>query len=334
MVYFFTIFIQHHQKTFMQTKFHFLVFFYAIFFSGTLQSLAKYEIEHLDISNQNYVDQVVKLIATSPIQATMRPNISDVLKWIENSKTYCIIIAVNKQKVIEGVLIYFTSKNADLWIRTLTLSKNHHNKKIAASLLEYLESIPNISSISINVTQNSFNFLKLLQKLDYAKTQEFLNMHLDVRNTTLSNTTRPYIIRHVDQNNVQEVTEFAQLFNKNEVGVEYTYETMLEFMTKYPTYKFLAAFDNHNFVCGGIIYQILSESWKRFATAVHPNFRRHGIATALMNHLQNLALQAGIFELKLAVAPTNCAAQKCFQKAGYSFTQPTFQMVKNLAVKN
>ena len=316
-------------KDFMQTKMSIFVFL-TVFISSNIFS-NNYKLQAIDICNQTQIDQVTQLFTTSTLQATLQPSLHNIKKWIKNNP---VIVAMNDQGVIVAALMYFIANNVDLWIRGLVISKQDQNNELIEQMLQSLESISNIASININLVQNDFNFYAIFQILHYQQLHEFWHMHFHAHNKTIKNSQSRYNIRHIDAHNTQEVTKFAQLFKKDEVGIEYTHQTMHDFMTNYPNYKFLAAFNHQNIMCGGIIYQTLPDCWKRYVTSVHPNFRHQGIATALMQTLHELGQKEGIFDFTLAVDKTNYPAQQCFKKAGYVFTYSSYQMSKKMLSAN
>lgn len=51
--------------------------------------------------------------------------------------------------------------------------------------------------------------------------------------------------------------------------------------------------------------------------AVLPSFRRQGVARALLQHIETLALQKGCCKITLEVLSNNDAAQQAYRKAGF-----------------
>jgi len=94
---------------------------------------------------------------------------------------------------------------------------------------------------------------------------------------------------------------------------------------------FLAALDQANvaaYVCAlgrqVIAYFVLSFEGREahiMNLAVHPDYRRHGIATDCLHFIDRVAQRWDSAQITLEVEESNLAAQLCYKKAGYRGTR-------------
>jgi ribosomal-protein-alanine N-acetyltransferase len=90
-------------------------------------------------------------------------------------------------------------------------------------------------------------------------------------------------------------------------------------LTDYNTIALMAK--THNDIVGFIIAQVEVEENTEFGHIitinVEPKHRRQGIATNLLNEIENLLKQKGIVQCRLEVREDNKHAIKLYQKLGY-----------------
>jgi ribosomal protein S18 acetylase RimI-like enzyme len=58
---------------------------------------------------------------------------------------------------------------------------------------------------------------------------------------------------------------------------------------------------------------------------VHPDFRRRGVAAALMNHVERVARERGCCKTTLEVRPDNEVAQSLYRKLGFGPGNPPYE---------
>lgn len=286
-----------------------------------------YTIKELDRTNLEQIEQIRQLFKNSSIQSKLQPNPQDIEKWITQNKRH-FLIAVNKKGIVGGVAIYYISAHQQLWLETMVIASAHLHKSIATNLLKQLEEIPGKTKIGTTVTKKNIAFHQLFKKLGYEQTGQFLNMSKSTKKESLFKTNMSnFKIQPLDYNNLAEIEQFAKLFDVNEVNVAWSTEEMQDFTT-YSNYKFLAAFDHNNQLCGGLIYHIRQTDWEIYTLAVQKNSRHSGVATKIIQYLEQLALDNGIQKLTLSVLPTNYAAISCYQKSGFIKEETIYKMVK------
>jgi len=83
------------------------------------------------------------------------------------------------------------------------------------------------------------------------------------------------------------------------------------------TFGTIAARDRGDTVIGYIIFSEVVDELHVLNVAVHPEYRRRGIATALLTSLHKMALERGRAFAYLEVRESNKAAQALYLKFGY-----------------
>lgn len=83
------------------------------------------------------------------------------------------------------------------------------------------------------------------------------------------------------------------------------------------SYPFVIVYRPQNKVIGYIIYWLIQDQAQINTLAVHPDFRRWGIAESVMRHVLDLIRKKGAVFVTLEVRPSNLAARSLYQKLGF-----------------
>ncbi|HKL73012.1 MAG TPA: ribosomal protein S18-alanine N-acetyltransferase [Candidatus Onthovivens sp.] len=107
-----------------------------------------------------------------------------------------------------------------------------------------------------------------------------------------------------------------------------------------PVSKILGYFDDDQQLVGFIDFWITFDSSTIYYLAVHPSFRKGGIATKLFREVFKILKEENVFFLTLEVRVSNLAAIKLYEKVGfekvtikenyYEFKEDAIYMVKGV----
>lgn len=134
------------------------------------------------------------------------------------------------------------------------------------------------------------------------------------------------IIKKIESEDIQNIYEMNEEFN--EVGAT-TIEQMHKSLEDIPNEIVLIAYENDNaagFICGKIHRSICYKDPAGEITEmyVRENYRRQGIAKALIAELEKVFASNGISEITLLTGSDNIGAQKFYESCGYSGDKESF----------
>ena len=127
-------------------------------------------------------------------------------------------------------------------------------------------------------------------------------------------------IKAVEENDIPDLINLNNAFNDVDNG---TVESMKESLKKNTgELVFLAMYNNEavGFICGQVYSSICYTSRQGEMTELYVKeaFRRKGIATMLIKHLENELINHKVHEIKLITDFKNNNAQKLYEKCGYT----------------
>lgn len=121
---------------------------------------------------------------------------------------------------------------------------------------------------------------------------------------------RPQIVK-MQARHIEEIAEIEKLsFSK-----PWSFEALAEELSN-PLAVFLVAVIDGKTVGYAGMHHIIDEGYIT-NIAVHPDYRRRGIATALINELDNYARKKGLALLTLEVRCSNTVAIDIYRRAGF-----------------
>ncbi len=126
---------------------------------------------------------------------------------------------------------------------------------------------------------------------------------------------RPIVIRMLTYEDTNQIIELERLCFEYPLG-ERTIQTYMEMLDQIS----VGAFQNGRLI-GLVLGVVENDSLHIVMVAVHPLYRRQGIASTLMEKTENLALARDIKYFTLEVDVFNSSAIKLCQKLGYRITR-------------
>ena len=127
------------------------------------------------------------------------------------------------------------------------------------------------------------------------------------------------IINAVEINDIPDLIDLNNGFNDVDCG---TAESMREALNNKNELTYIARYNNEavGFICGQLYSSICYTSKQGEITELYVKeaFRRKGIATMLMKHLENELIKNNVHEIKLITNFKNQIAQGLYKKCGYT----------------
>ena len=127
------------------------------------------------------------------------------------------------------------------------------------------------------------------------------------------------IINAVEINDIPDLIDLNNGFNDVDCG---TAESMREALNNKNELIYIARYNNEavGFICGQLYSSICYTSKQGEITELYVKeaFRRKGIATMLMKHLENEFINKDVLEITVITGLKNNNAQRLYEKCGYS----------------
>ena len=119
-------------------------------------------------------------------------------------------------------------------------------------------------------------------------------------------------ISHHAQGDLKAVAEIESV----SINPPWSYKAISDF-AEYETNRILVA-KISDIVVGYITYSVVLDEVQIANVAVHPDFRRQGIAEELLSHLDSLSKSSDMCIITLEVRQSNLPAIKLYEKCGYA----------------
>lgn len=280
----------------------------------------------LDRCNTDLEGKALQLFENPKISSCLSVSIDDISKRLR-SKSYTVLIAQDDQGVVLGALPYYMSSNLqDVWIYTIAVHPDYQNKGLGIKLLKHLRQKVGDKPIHTSFLASNTKIHNLLKKLGYVQTDYFIKLekpviHVDMVTTMQNLALQKVIIQVLNRDNAQQVSQFCNLFQKEEVGFCGPADIQKKVLQE--DKMFLCAMIDDS-VVGGLIIIPNKKScepgiygWELSMLAVDRSHRRQGIASQLILHGEQLAVQANIDRLLITVRQDNIAAYNCYKKLGF-----------------
>lgn len=302
--------------------------FVFIIYSGyfLLQAESQYKVVVLDRNDIDLVNKTLLLFENPKICSCLSVSIDDLSKRLR-SKSYFFLLVQDDQGMVLGALPYYMSSNLqDVWIYTIATHPDYQHKGIGTMLLKHLGESVGEKPIHTSFLASNIKIHNLLKKLGYVQTDYFIKLEMlvvkdDIIMMPQDNTSRKVLIQFLDSDNEQQVSQFCNLFHKDEIGFYGPADIQKKVLRNKEL--FLCAIIDGS-VIGGLIVTPNIKScepsvygWELSILAVDKSYRRQGIASQLILACQQRAAQEHIDRLLITVRQDNSAAYNCYKKLGF-----------------
>jgi [ribosomal protein S18]-alanine N-acetyltransferase len=116
-----------------------------------------------------------------------------------------------------------------------------------------------------------------------------------------------------EESDLRQVVSIENLsFNKDDA---YSREDFKRWMGYNPDFCMVAEIDGR--IVGDMICRILRYKLDLASCAIHPDYRRYGIGSALLKEMETLARKFGVRKIELQVRKTNSSGLAFWQKMGF-----------------
>lgn len=301
----------------------FLILFIISSFSYLFSAEFSYQILILDPNHTELENKILHLFQHPQISSCLSVSIDALLSRMR-SKSYTVLFVQNEQNMVVAALVYYLSSNQqDVWVYTIAVHPDYQHKGIGKMLLKHLEEKFGNKRIRTSFLASNIKIHNLLKQLNYVQADYFIKLEKPVDIAAISQdiVSQKVVFEFLDRDNEQDVLEFCNLFQKEEVGFYGPDDIKKQIV--YNKKMFLCA-KFENTVVGGLIVTPNVKScepgiygWELFILAIHPSYRRHGIASQLILFCQQQAAQAKVDRLLITVRQDNMPAYCCYKKLGF-----------------
>ena len=119
-------------------------------------------------------------------------------------------------------------------------------------------------------------------------------------------------VSHFEKNELSAIAEIENL----SINPPWSYKAICDF-SEYDTNRIITA-KVDGVVAGYITYSVIIDEVQIANVAVHPDFRRKGIAEKLLRFLIDVAKESNMFVITLEVRNSNIPAIKLYEKCDFS----------------
>ena len=119
-------------------------------------------------------------------------------------------------------------------------------------------------------------------------------------------------VSHFEKNELSAIAEIENL----SINPPWSYKAICDF-SEYETNRIITA-KVDGVVAGYITYSVIIDEVQIANVAVHPDFRRKGIAEKLLRFLIDVAKESNMFVITLEVRNSNIPAIKLYEKCDFS----------------